>query len=170
MGTANCVQCLTGALQHQSHGRVKGLQGCDLTAGHGAGIGMGQHVCFFEHQFTNVGEVFQGGLEPTVFQPFSCLGVALFRPLPQGEKGFGAPESRTGISHIQDLFRSHEKVFARLRWVLAECAVPTEITAQMGQRNENFGRKRDGVALALVTHGRSGRADLFGGVRAGRQE
>jgi len=105
-----------------------------------------------------------------VFQPFSCLGVALFRPLPQSEKGFGAPESRTGIRHIQDLFRSHEEVCARLRWVFAECAVPTEITTQMGQRNENFRRKRDDVTLALVTHERSSRADLFGGVRAGRQE
>jgi len=60
-----------------------------------------------QHQFADVGQVFQGRLESPVFQPLLGLRIALLRALSKGEEGLGTAKRRSCIGDVQYLLRSH---------------------------------------------------------------
>ena len=120
---------------------------------------MGQQVRFLKNPPAHRRQVFLRGAVAPPGQPFAGRRVALLRPFPQGEQGFGAAQTRAGLGDGQYRLRGQVEA-CRRSGRLPEGAVAAKIAAQAGQGDKDFGRKGDYAPLAPVAQLGGGGAEV----------
>src|SRR6266849_3443096 len=82
-------------------------------------------------------------------KPLAVLGEEGFGPVAEREERFFDAELRSALAERHDFVDLH-RVRARLARVAPESAIAAIVAAEVGQRDENFRRKRHDAAVPAI--------------------
>ena len=139
MHAAGRAKPFTGAFQHDALASGHIAQRQQLCPIHHAGIGMGQQPGFTQHQITHGHQVFDGAGMAHFRQGVARLAPAQFGLIAQCKQRFRATCLGAGTRNRQHFVWRQIRRTSRTGF-FGEGAVMADITAELGQRNEDLAR------------------------------
>ena len=136
-------ECCRGGFQHHAHAGRHRPKPLHFLPTHHPRVEVRQQPGVFQYADRCRANVIQGGFVARLLQPLARGRPASLRSVPQREERLGTPQISASPRYRHNFFERQEwrqTIAAQRRWIRGEGAVVATVTAQAGQRNEDFGR------------------------------